>query len=105
MQVQNRTVITGIPVRMEQLGKISAPFLVNSICRKILAELIIKQLMGFPVFICGLFGAHDGSETEQRIHIFVNSRSAVPNPFTLQVYLHAAVSVHTVVFMINIRDF
>ena len=51
-----------------------------------------------------LFGADDRAQTHLRIHVFMNGRSAALISRALQIYIHAAVTIHSIMAVVNIAD-
>ena len=88
----------------EQVGKISAPFLVDFVRCEILVQLIIEYLIRFSIFISRLLWTDDGTEPKLRIHIFMNSSGAIRIAFAFQIDFHAPVTVDTIMGMIDLLD-
>ena len=68
---------------------------------EVLSEFVLEYFVWFPRFCPRLLRADDGMQLHLRVHIFMNSSGAVAISFTLQINCHTAVTVNTVVPVID----
>ena len=88
-------------VFQEQVCEIGTPFLIDSICGKILFEPVFKYFMRFPMLVIRLLWTHDGMKTQFHVHIFMDGRRAVAVTFPSQICRHAPVTINAIVFMVD----
>ncbi len=60
--------------------------------------------MGLARLCSRFFGANDGAQTHLRIHVFMDGCSTVAVPCTFQISGHAAVTVHSIMAVIDAAD-
>lgn len=68
---------------------------------EVLSEFVLEYFVWFPMLCPRLLRADDGMQLHLCVHIFINSSRTVAISFTLQIDCHAAVTVNTVVPVID----
>ena len=71
---------------------------------EVLIQFVPEYFMGLAWLCPRLFGANDGAQIHLRIHVFMDSRSAVAVPCPLQIGGHAAVAVHSIMVVVDAED-
>ena len=104
MEVYDGAVIADIPVLQEQIGEICAPFLVDFLSSEVLFQLVFKYFVGLPRLCAWFLGADDRVQAQFLVHIFMDSRAAVAVPSAFQISCHTAVTVHTIMAVVDIPD-
>ncbi len=104
IKVHDSTVISYFPTFQKQIGEICTSFLVWSGCTKILCQQIGKHFMRFSCLILRLFGAHDRTQAELYVHIFMDRCRAVVDAATFQVNTHSPVTGNTIIFMVDLLN-
>ena len=105
MEVYDGAVVTDIPVLQEQVCEIRAPFLVRHVRMEILVQFVIKYFMGLPGLDPWFLWSDDGMQSQFRIHIFMDCCLAVVVSPALQIGSHTAVSVYSIVVVVDFFDF
>ena len=83
MEIYDGAIVPYGPVFQEQVCEIRAPFLVRLVRMEVLLSFILEYLMGLAWLCPRLFGADDGAQTHLRVHVFMDSHSAVAVPCPL----------------------
>lgn len=104
MEAYDGAVIADIPVFQEQICEICAPFLVGLLSSEVLFQLVFKYFVGLPRLCAWFPGADDRAQAQLLVHIFMDSRAAVAVPSAFQISRHAAVTVHTIMAVVDIPD-
>ena len=101
IESDDAAVVPHIMIFQEQIREICTPFLIDSICGKLLFQLVIKHFMRFPMHIIWFFRADDGMKPQFRIHILMDGCRAVTITLPLHIDSHAPVTVNAIVFVVN----
>jgi len=101
MEVYDGAVVPDTPVLQEQVCEIRAPFLVRLVRMEVLLQFVLEHFMGVPGLCPRFLGANDGTQAQFRIHIFMDCRPAVAVPPAFKIGRHAAVSVYSVVAVVD----
>ena len=104
IEIYDGTVIAHIAVFQEQICEIRAPFLVDFLSSEVLFQLVFKYFVGLPGLCAWFPGADDGVQAQLLVHIFMDSRAAVAVPSAFQISCHIAVTVHTIMAVVDIPD-
>lgn len=104
MQVYDCAVIVHISVFQEQVSEIRTPFLVVFLCREVLLQLVFKYFVRLPRLCARSLGTDDGVQAQFPVHIFMDSCAAIAVSPAFQINCHAAVTVHTVMAVVDIPD-
>ena len=104
MEVYDGAVIADIPVFQEQICEICAPFLVDFLSSEVLFQFVFKYFVGLPRLCAWFLGADDSVQAQLPVHIFMDSRAAVAVPSAFQISCHIAVTVHTIMAVVDIPD-
>ena len=102
MEVYDGAIIPDIPVLQEQVCEICAPFLVRLVCMEVLIQSVLEYFMGVPRLCPRFLRADDGMQAQLLIHIFMDCCLAVAVPSAFQIGRHAAVSVYSIVAVVDL---
>ena len=105
VQVNYRTIVSYTTIFQKNIGKVSSPFLVTLLCLKILIKQIVKHLMCSAFLIIWLFTPDNGMKIQLLVHIVMNSVSTEMNLLPSQKYLHTAITIYAIMFMVYRCDF
>lgn len=99
MEANDTAIVSYLMVFQKQVCEISAPFLIDRICSKILFKLVFKHFVRFPMLVIRILWTHDGMKPLFRAHIFMNGRRSVAVTVPSQIDCHAPVTINAIVFM------
>ena len=104
IEVYDGAVITDLPVFQEQICEIRTPLLIWFVRMEVLLQLVFEYFMRLPRFCSRFFRTDDGMQAHFGVHIFMDGCGAVAVSLASQVDRHAAITVNTVVPVVNLID-
>ena len=78
--------------------------MVGFLSSEVLFQLVFKYFVGLPRLCSWFLGAHDRMQAQLLVHIFMDRRTAVAVPAAFQISCHTAVTVHTIMAVVDIPD-